>query len=84
MPRVKRTAEEEWRRSVKGFIENRLVIVGLTNEQMAKRCLMQPSTLSKKKKNPETISFGEARAFAKVLECKPEDILCGGIVERKG
>ncbi len=77
MPKVKRTAEEEWRRCVRGFIEYRLRIVGLTNEQLAVKCLMKPSTLSKKKKNPETISFGEARALAKVLECKPEDILCG-------
>lgn len=78
MAKVKRTAEEEWRRCVKGFIENRLVIVGLTNEKLAVKCAMQPSTLSKKKKNPETITFGEAKAFARILECNPEDILCGG------
>ena len=77
MPKVKRTAEEDWRRSVRGFIEYRLKIVGLTNAQLAKKCNMLPATLSTKKKNPETINFGEAKVFARVLECKPEEILCG-------
>lgn len=78
MPKTKATVEQEWRKKVKAFIDYRRNMVGKTNAALAKEMKMNPSTLSAKKRYPERFSFGEAKTLARILGCKPEEIMCGG------